>query len=303
MHEMLHIAGGLRLPIVLCLASRSLSSPLNIHCDHSDSVASRDSGWIQIFSESSQEGYDSVIQAVKVAETTSLPVMVAIDGFILSHCMDRIEVLEDQQVKGFVGKLKPNYSLLDVDHPIMVSPACLPDSYYEHKRAQAQGMNDALPVIEKVAKEFGEKFGRHWPTLAGYQTDDAEAVVMCMGSAVGTTRTAVDELRKQGKKVGMYKLRIFRPLVAARFKELLAKHKVVGVLDRVDSVDGYVTPLTNEVRAALYDVGSRPMVPSYVYGLGGREFEPEDAMKVLDELLEFARAGKARDDVAYVGVR
>lgn len=303
MHEMLHIASGLRLPIVLCLASRSLSSPLNIHCDHSDSVASRDCGWIQIFSESSQEGYDSVVQAVKIAETAFIPVMVAIDGFILSHCMDRIEVLEDKQVQDFVGKLKPNFSLLDVDHPITVSPACLPDSYFEHKRAQAQGMNDVLPVIEKVSADFGRKFGRHWKTIEGYRTDDAEAVIVCMGSAVGTTRIAVDELRKQGKKVGMFKLRIFRPLIADVFKKELSRFKVVGVLDRVEGVSGYVTPLTTELRAALYDQPVKPMVPSYVYGLGGREFEPEDAVKVLEELLGFAKAGKARDEVAYVGVR
>jgi pyruvate ferredoxin oxidoreductase alpha subunit len=162
MHEMLFIAGGLRMPIVLCLASRSISSPLNIHCDHADSVASRDSGWIQIFSESSQEGYDSVIQAVRIAEKASMPVMVAIDGFILSHCMDRIEVLEDKQVQDFIGKYTPNYTLLDVDHPITVSPACLPDSYFEHKRAQAQAMYDVMPIIDEVAKDFGAKFGRHW---------------------------------------------------------------------------------------------------------------------------------------------
>jgi pyruvate ferredoxin oxidoreductase alpha subunit len=303
MHEMLFIAGGLRMPIVLCLASRSLSSPLNIHCDHSDSLASRDSGWIQIFSESSQEGYDSVVQAVRIAEQASLPVMVAIDGFILSHCMDRIEVLEDAQVQEFVGKYKPNYTLLDVDHPITISPACLPDSYFEHKRAQAQAMNEALPVIEAVAAEFGKKFGRHWKTLDGYRVDDAEAVVLVMGSAVGTTRIAVDELRKQGKKVGMYKLRIFRPLIAEQFKQVLSRHKVVGVLDRCESVDAYISPLATEGRAALYAAEQKPLVPSYVYGLGGREFEPEDAVKVFNRLLESAKTGKASDEVGYVGVR
>lgn len=303
MHEMLFIASGLRLPIVLCLASRSLSAPLNIHCDHSDSVASRDSGWIQIFSESSQEGYDSVIQAVKIAETAYLPVMVAIDGFILSHCMDRIEVLEDREVQDFVGKFKPNYSLLDVDQPIMVSPACLPDSYFEHKRAQAEGMNQALPVIEQVAAEYGRKFGRFWKTLDGYQTDDAEVVIVCMGSAVGTTRIAVDELRRAGKRVGMYKLRIFRPLVVERFREFFPRHKVVGVMDRVDAMNAYVTPLTTEVRAALYELTNRPLVPGYVYGLGGRELEIDEVKAVFEELLAFAAQGKARDEVSYVGVR
>jgi|UniRef100_A0A7C6EH97 pyruvate ferredoxin oxidoreductase alpha subunit len=303
MHEMLFIASGLRLPIVMCVASRSLSSPLNIHCDHSDSVASRDAGWIQIFCENSQEGYDSVIQAVKIAETCYLPVMVAIDGFILSHCMDRIEVLEDEQVQKFIGKLKPNYSLLDVKNPITVSPACLPDSYFEHKRAQAQGMNDALPIIEKVIADFAQAFGRNYPVLEGYRTDDAEVVVLVMGSTVGTARIAVDEMRLKGEKVGMVKLRFFRPLVYQRMKERLGRFKVVGVLDRVESVNSYVSPLATEVRACLYDVNPCPLVPSYVYGLGGREITPDDIMAVFDELLAMNKKGKMKDEVTYVGVR
>jgi pyruvate ferredoxin oxidoreductase alpha subunit len=303
MHEMLFIASGLRLPIVMCVASRSLSSPLNIHCDHSDSVASRDSGWIQIFCENSQEGYDSVIQAVKIAETIYLPVIVAIDGFILSHCMDRIEVLEDTQVKKFVGKLNPNYSLLDVDNPITVSPACLPDSYFEHKRAQAQGMNEALPVIEKVINDFSKEFGRNYPVIEGYRTDDAEAVVLVMGSTVGTARIAVDEMRRNGKKVGIVKLRIFRPLIHQSIKDTLGKFKVIGVLDRVESVNSYVSPLTTEIRSALYDISPKPMVPSYVYGLGGREITPEDIIDVFDQLLEMNKSNKMKDEVTYVGVR
>jgi len=303
MHEMLFIASGLRLPIVMCVASRSLSSPLNIHCDHSDSVASRDAGWIQIFCENSQEGYDSVIQAVKIAETCYLPVMVAIDGFILSHCMDRIEVLEDEQVQKFIGKLKPNYSLLDVKNPITVSPACLPDSYFEHKRAQAQGMNDALPIIEKVIADFAQAFGRNYPVLEGYRTDDAEVVVLVMGSTVGTARIAVDEMRLKGEKVGMVKLRFFRPLVYQRMKERLGRFKVVGVLDRVESVNSYVSPLATEVRACLYDVNPCPLVPSYVYGLGGLEITPDDIMAVFDELLAMNKKGKMKDEVTYVGVR
>jgi pyruvate ferredoxin oxidoreductase alpha subunit len=303
MHEMLFIASGLRLPIVICVASRSLSSPLNIHCDHSDTVASRDSGWIQIFSENSQEGYDSVIQAVKIAETIYLPVIVAIDGFILSHCMDRIEVLEDKEVQNFIGKLKPNYTLLDVENPITVSPACLTDSYFEHKRAQAQGMNEALPVIENVIADFAKKFGRNYPVIEGYRTDDAEAVVLVMGSTVGTARIAVDEARGQGKKVGMFKLRVFRPLVHQRIKDTLGKFKVIGVLDRVESVNSYVSPLTNEIRSALYDLNSKPIVPSYVYGLGGREITPEDIMDVFEQLLKMNKTGKTKDEVTYIGVR
>ena len=303
MHEMLFIASGLRLPIVICVASRSHSSPLNIHCDHSDTFASRDSGWIQIYSENSQEGYDSVIQAVKIAETIYLPVIVAIDGFILSHCMDRIEVLEDKEVQNFVGKLKPNYTLLDVENPITVSPACLPDSYFEHKRAQAQGMNDALPVIENVIDDFNKKFGRYYPVIEGYRTEDAEAVVLVMGSTVGTARIAVDEARAQGKKVGMFKLRVFRPLVHQRIKDTLGKFKIIGVLDRVESVNSYVSPLTNEIRSALYDLNPKPMIPSYIYGLGGREISPEDIMDVFEQLLKMSKTGKTKDEITYIGVR
>ncbi len=303
MHEMLFIASGLRLPIVICVASRSLSSPLNIHCDHSDTFASRDSGWIQIYSENSQEGYDSVIQAVKIAETIYLPVIVAIDGFILSHCMDRIEVLEDKEVQNFVGKLKPNYTLLDVENPITVSPACLPDSYFEHKRAQAQGMNEALPVIENVITDFSKEFGRNYPVIEGYRTEDAEAVVLVMGSTVGTARIAVDEARVQGKKVGMFKLRVFRPLVHQRIKDTLGKFKVIGVLDRVESVNSYVSPLTNEIRSALYELNPKPMIPSYIYGLGGREISPEDIMDVFEQLIKMSKTGKTKDEITYIGVR
>jgi len=303
MHEMLFIAAGLRLPIVMGVASRSLSSPLNIHCDHSDSVASRDSGWIQIFCESSQEGYDSLIQAVKIAETAFLPVIVAIDGFILSHCMERLELLDDADVKSFIGKLKPNYTLLDVKNPITVSPACLTDSYFEHKRAEAQGMNNALPIIEKVIEDFAQKFGRKYPVIEEYRTEDAEVVVLAMGSTVGTAKIVVDDLREQGKKVGMVKLRIFRPLVYKKMAEIFKKFKVVGILDRVESMSSYISPLATEVRSALYDTNPKPLTPSYVYGLGGREISQEDIKMVFDELFKVKETGKIKEDVSYVGVR
>ena len=303
MHEMLFIAAGLRLPIVMCVASRSLSSPLNIHCDHSDSVASRDSGWIQIFCESSQEGYDSVIQAVKIAESCYLPVIVAIDGFILSHCMERIETLDDVDIKSFIGKLKPNYTLLDIKNPITVSPACLTDSYFEHKRAEAQGMNDALPKIEKVISEYAQKFGRNYPVIEEYRTDGADVVILAMGSTVGTAKIVVDELRAKGKKVGVVKLRIFRPLIAQKMIDTFKKFKVVGVLDRVESMSSYISPLATEVRSALYTLSPKPIVPSYVYGLGGREITQDDIASVFDELLQIKDTGKTKEEVSYVGVR
>ncbi len=299
MHEMLFIAAGLRLPIVMAVASRSLSSPLNIHGDHSDSVASRDSGWLQFFCETVQEGYDTLIQAVKIAERANLPALVGIDGFILSHCQERIETLEDQVVRDFLGRRKPAYNLLDWRNPILVGPATLQDYYFEFKRSEIEGMNQVLPIIEEVQAEFGRIAGRKYPVLEEYRCEDAEAVVVLMGSACGTVRVAVDRMRAKGKKVGMVKLRVFRPLVHSLLKKSLVKFKKIGVMDRVDAVNSYGGPLFTEITSVLYDTDERPWVFSYVYGLGGKEFTPEDAEMVLEQVL----TGKEDELVTYVGVR
>ncbi|MCX7731689.1 MAG: pyruvate ferredoxin oxidoreductase [candidate division WOR-3 bacterium] len=299
MHEMLFIAAGLRLPIVMAVASRSLSSPLNIHGDHSDSVASRDSGWLQFFCETVQEGYDTLIMAVKIAERAYLPAIVAIDGFILSHCQERIETLEDRAVREFLGQPKPNYNLLDWRNPILVGPATLQDYYFEFKRSEIEGMRRALPVIEEVQQEFGQRFGRYYPVLEEYRCEDAEAVLVVMGSACGTCRVAVDQLRAEGRKVGLVKLRVFRPLVHNLLRTSLAKFPKIGVMDRVDAVNSYGGPLFTEITSVLYDLPERPKVFSYVYGLGGREFSPEDARMVYEQVL----SGKKDELVTYVGVR
>ncbi|MGQ9708458.1 MAG: pyruvate ferredoxin oxidoreductase [bacterium] len=299
MHEMLFIAAGLRLPIVMAVASRSLSSPLNIHGDHSDSIASRDSGWLQFFCETVQEGYDTLIQAVKIAERAYLPAIVAIDGFILSHCQERIETLGDNEVKDFIGQARPNYNLLDWRKPILVGPATLQDYYFEFKRSEIEGMNRALPIIEEVQAEFGRRFGRGYPVLDTYRCEDAEAVLVVMGSACGTCRVAVEQLRAEGKKVGMVKVRVFRPLVHSLLKKSLSRFKMVGVLDRVDAVNSYGGPLFTEITSILYDLAERPRVFSYVYGLGGREFTPEDAVAIYRQIL----SGSKDELVTYVGVR
>ncbi|MFO7650708.1 MAG: pyruvate ferredoxin oxidoreductase [bacterium] len=299
MHEMLFIAGGLRLPIVMPVASRSISSPLNIHGDHSDSLASRDSGWMQFFCESVQEGYDTLIQCVKIAERTSLPAMCCVDGFILSHCMERMETFEDKPVRDWLGRWTPNWDLLNVAKPILVGPATMQDYFFEFKRAQIEGMNKALPVIEEVQREFKAAFGRGYEVIEEYRTEDAEAVVLLMGSACGTMREAVDALRNAGKKVGMVKLRVFRPWPHALLKQKLAKFRTVAVMDRADTVSSYGGALYTETKAALYELEKRPAVLSYVYGLGGKEFTPEDAAAVL----ETALAGSKDELVTYIGVR
>jgi pyruvate ferredoxin oxidoreductase alpha subunit len=299
MHEMLFIAGGLRLPIVMPIASRSLSSPLNIHGDHSDSFASRDSGWLQFFCETVQEGYDTLIQAVKIAEKASLPAICAVDGFILSHCMERIETFEDAAVREWLGRWQPNWNLLDLKRPILVGPATMQDYYFEFKRSQIEGMNNVLPVIEEVQADFRKHFGRGYGIIDEYRTEDAEAVVLLMGSACGTMRDAVDTLRNQGRKVGMVKLRVYRPLPHTILKKALARFKTVAVMDRVDAVNAYGGPLFTEVTSLLYDLPQRPRVLSYVYGLGGKEFTPPDAATVLEGALK----GAKDELVTYIGVR
>jgi len=299
MHEMLFIAGGLRLPIVMPIASRSISSPLNIHGDHSDSLASRDSGWLQFFCETVQEGYDTLIQAVKIAERASLPAIVAVDGFILSHCMERIETFEDKKVKDWLGKWQPKWNVLDYKKPILVGPATMQDYYFEFKRSQIEGMNTALSVIEDVQADFKKSFGRGYDVVEEYRTEDATAVVLLMGSACGTMREAVDVMRAKGSKVGMVKLRVYRPWPHALLAARLGRFQTVAVMDRADTVSSYGGVLYTESKAALYELDKRPAMLAYVYGLGGKEFSLADAIAVL----EGAVAGKKDELVTYVGVR
>ncbi|MEO0098100.1 MAG: transketolase C-terminal domain-containing protein [candidate division WOR-3 bacterium] len=303
MHEMLFIASALRLPIVMAVVNRTLSAPLNIHCDHSDSLASRDSGWIQLFCANSQEAYDTLIQAVRIAEECYLPVMVTIDGFILSHCMERIEVLSDEEVKDFIKEFKPNYSLLDVDNPITVGPACLPDSYFEHKRAVAEAMRESLPVIEKVSREFGERFGRYYDIMEGYETKDCEVAIIAMGSTYETATVAVDNLREKGEKVGVFKLKTFRPFPHQKILKELREIPVLGVLDRAEPLSSYGGILYTEIRAVLADEKKKPLTASYIYGLGGREITPEEIEEVFEELFLIKEKGKSKEEVGYIGVK
>ena len=211
MAEMLFIAAGLRLPIVMADVNRALSSPINIHCDHSDTMMVRDAGWIQIFSENCQEAYDNMLQAVRIAEKAKLPTMVTTDGFIISHGMERLEILPDADAKKFVGEYKPDNYLLNLEKPITVGALDLTDYYFEHKRQQIEAIKAAKQIILDVAKEFATKFGRSYGFFEEYQMSDAEFVLIALGSTAGTTKVVVDGLRKKGVKAGLIKPRVFRP--------------------------------------------------------------------------------------------
>jgi len=303
MWEMLYIAAALRLPIVMPEVNRSLSAPINIHADHSDTMGARDSGWIQIYSENSQEAYDNLIQAVRIAEKCLLPAMVTIDGFIISHAMEAVETFDNKEIQDFIGKYKPAHPLLDIKHPITIGAIDFTDYYFEHKRSQIEAMNNATPVILKIAKEFQKTFGRDYGLFEEYMMDDAETAIAVIGSTAGTAKVAVNNLRKQGKKVGLLKIRVFRPFPAKEISEALSKLKAVAVLDRSAGINAYTAPAFTEISSALYAYGKNSKAVNYIYGLGGRDIFVEDIENVYKDLEKIAATGKIENLINYIGVR
>jgi pyruvate ferredoxin oxidoreductase alpha subunit len=303
MWEMLYVAAGLRLPIVMACVNRALSAPLNIHGDHSDSFGARDAGWIQLFSENAQEAYDNAIQAFRIAEHPSVltPAMVCLDGFISSHTMEVLNTLPDADVKKFVGEYKPSYSLLNIKKPITIGPLVLPDYYFECRRQQVEGMRNAKKVLLDVAKDFEKLSGRKYGFFETYKLEDAEIAFVGLSSSMGTIRTTVDELRASGKKAGLLKLRCYRPFPADEIAQALSHLKVVAIMDRCISYGLDGGPLYQEVRSAMY--GMKPAVVSYIYGLGGRDLRTDDVKDVYSELEEVKKTGKAKQPMGFVALR
>jgi pyruvate ferredoxin oxidoreductase alpha subunit len=310
MWETLYIAASLRLPIVMPLVNRALSGPINIHNDHSDSMGARDAGWIQLFSENSQEAYDQTVLAPRIAEHSDvmLPVMVTLDGFILSHTMEEVDLLEDTQVRQFIGRYQPKASLLDLEHPVTFGPLDLQDYYMEHKRQQHEGTVQAHRVIPEIFDAFAALTGRQYHIFEEYETGDADIVLVVLGSTAGTARHTLRELRREGKKVGVLKLRLFRPFPAEALARALAHAKVVGVMDKSDSFGAAGGPVFTEVAAALATHagggnGGVPLLANYIYGLGGRDVGPDLIRRVVADLEGAARAGKVKTPKQYIGVR
>jgi len=305
MYEILPIASALRLPIVMPEVNRALSAPINIHCDHSDTMAARDFGWIHIFSENAQEAYDNTLQAVRIAEDTRvrLPAMVTTDGFIISHCMEKVETIDDAKVREYIGEFKAEYSVLDVKNPITVGSLDLQDYYFEHKYAVADAMRGAKNVIIEVGKDFEKKFGRKYGLFEEYKMNDAEIAVVALGSTAGTAKAVVNCLRDKGVKAGLLKIRVFRPFPHEEIANILGKMKVVAVMDRSDSFSSAGGPVFTEIRSALYDSEAKPKLINYIYGLGGRDISKEEIEKVFNELSDTARTGKIKNLFNYLGVR
>lgn len=317
MHEMVYVTAGCRAPVVMAVANRALSAPINIHCDHSDAMAERDSGWIQLWVENAQETYDSIIQAFRIAEHPDLltPVMVNLDGFFLSHTLENVHVLPDDEVRKFVGtrqfplvtdtegKMVP--FKLDPNNPLTMGPLDLPDYYFEHKRQQEEAMHKAPKIIKEVHDEYAELSGRGYGNgfVDAYRLEDAEIATVCLGSAAGTTKTVVDQLRKQGVKAGVLRIRTFRPMPVDDIWKALENVKVIAVMDRSNSVGGDGGPLFHEIRHVLYDTQPHRSVVDYIYGLGGRDMPPRIIQNIYKDLTEIAQTGKVKHFVQFAGVR
>jgi len=305
MWEVVHIASAMRLPIVMPVVNRSLSAPINIHCDHSDSMGARDSGWIQIYCENGREAYESVILAVRIAEDEEilLPVMVCFDGFITSHAVEGMELLEDRVVKEWIGERKARYSLLDIENPVTYGALDLQDYYFEHKRQEAEAMRSAYSAIPRVVDKFERVVGKRYDYLEEYKMDGADVAVLCLSSTCGTAKTTVDRLRAKGTKAGMVKLRFFRPFPAREIVNALSKAKAVAILDRSDTFSNRGGPAFNEIRSALYEEKDKPFIVNYIYGLGGRDISVEDIEKVYTDLKNILKQKKVETLVNYLGVR
>ena len=306
MWEELYVAASDRLPVVLALVNRALSGPININADHSDSMGARDAGWIQIYAESNQEVYDNFLQAYPIAEHESvhLPVMICQDGFITSHGVENILLVEDEKVKEFVGEYCPAHYLLKKEEPMAVGPYAVSSYYMETKRGQREAMKNARQVILDVAKRFEEMNGRKYGFFEEYMMEDAEYVIVLIGSAAGTCKAAVDKIRERsGKKVGLLKIRVFRPFPEEELAQALKDRKAVAVLDRSEMFSATGGPLGTEVRSALYGAKSKAGVVNYFYGLGGRDITVEDFEEVYTKLEKLAQTHKAEDMYAYIGLR
>ena len=305
MWEMIYIASSLRLPIVMSLVNRAVSGPLNIHNDHSDAMGARDSGWIQLFSENNQEAYDNMVMANRIAEhkDVRLPLMVCQDGFITSHSIENIELIEDEKVKEFVGTYNPEHYLLDSEHPMAVGPLDLQAYLFEHKAQQGIAMQNAKKVILEVAEEFEKMTGRKYGLFEEYKMEDADFVVVCMNSTAGTAKAAINELREQGIKAGLLKIRVFRPFPAYEVAKALGNAKAIAVLDKADSLNGAGGALYEDVVAGMFNEKMTTPTISYVYGIGGRDTTVQDIKSVFEDLQGLDLSSRVEYPYRYLGLR
>lgn len=303
MYELLYVAASNRLPITLACVNRALSGPININNDHSDSMGARDTGWIQIYAENNQEAYDNFIMAMPVGENVRLPVMSCMDGFITSHAVENIELLETDAVQKFVGEYTPENYLLKKENPLAIGPYDISAYYMEHKVQEALAMKAAKARILEVAAEFEKISGRHYGLIEEYYMEDAELAIVLIGSSAGTAKAAIDTLRENGVRAGLVKIRVFRPFPGEELAKALANTKAVAVMDKSEGFSANGGPVFAETRSALYDLKERPQLINLVYGLGGRDFKTEDVEKVFARLADIVATGKTGPVYSHMGQR
>ena len=305
MWEVLGVAASHRVPVVLAAVCRALTGPLNINCDHSDTMGARDSGWIQLYAETNQESYDNMVMAYRIAEhkDVMLPIMICQDGFITSHAVMNMELLDDDVVKNFVGEYEPEDYLLNPNETYAVGPYAITDYYMESRKAQAHAMENAKQVIKDIAEEFEKISGRKYGLIEEYRMEDAEYAVVIIGSAAGTTKEAIDHMRENGEKVGLIKVRSFRPFPGEEIAASLKKCKAVAIMDRSESFSTNGGPLGAETMQAMYTARCTALTIDIMYGIGGRDVTVDDMINVYDTLKDIAATGETGDVYRYMGLR
>ena len=301
MYENLFIASAFRLPVVMVIANRSISAPISIWNDHSDVMTMRDSGWIQTFAENGQEAVDLVYHAYRVAEKALFPVALNIDGFTLSHVIEPIELLDQELVDKYVPPLRMKYKL-DPKKPISMGAIGVPEIYTEAKKAQDEALKASYRIIMNAWKEFEKLTGRRYQPIESYKMEDAEVTLIIMGSLAGTAMDAVDLLRKKGKKVGLIRIRLWRPFPLKDFLRAIGKVRAIGVVDRAVSHGSTGGPVGIEVRSALYQSNKRPKVVNFVAGLSGRDVTVEDFVELFERTYD-AISKKPRFSYEIYGVK
>ena len=305
MWEVLGVAASHRVPVVLAAVCRALTGPLNINCDHSDTMGARDSGWIQLYAETNQEAYDNMVMAYRIAEhkDVMLPIMICQDGFITSHAVMNMELLDDDVVKNFVGEYEPEDYLLNPNETYAVGPYAITDYYMESRKAQAHAMENAKQVIKDIAEEFEKISGRKYGLIEEYRMEDAEYAVVIIGSAAGTTKEPIDHMRENGEKVGLIKVRSFRPFPGEEIAASLKKCKAVAIMDRSESFSTNGGPLGAETMQAMYTARCTALTIDIMYGIGGRDVTVDDMINVYDTLKDIAATGETGDVYRYMGLR
>ncbi len=303
MHEMLFIAAGMRLPIVMAVGNRALSAPINIWCDHQDTIASRDSGCLQFYAENNQEGLDLMINAFRIGEDhrVLLPVMVGIDAFVLTHTMEAVKVPAQEDVDDFLPPYKPKYGILDHREPATFGSFAPPEYYQEFKYEQTKAMEKSSEVIDEVFADYAERFGREYCKVSTFQCEDADIILLTMGSMSGTAREAIRKMRGDGKKVGLAKLTVYRPFPEAELREILSKAKAVAVVERNIS-PGSTGAIYAELAGAFINQKKKPLLKNFITGLGGRDILVETFREIYEKTLEVVKAGEVKEPMEWVAM-